>query len=343
MRVGIAGAGVAGALLAWRLCRARVAVDVYAAGTAADATGASGGLVRGFERDPDACRLAAASLVELRGDPVLREWAGYREIGSMYLLPPGCDPAEPVRLVEDAVPGSIAVRTAGHPFQGLPSGTIAVTERHAGYLSPAGLRSAMLGWLAGAGVEITPVPVVGLDRSPAVRLADGTIRGYDAVVLATGAWTPTFLAAQGLGMDGFRTKQIQYNLYSGPPPLPCAFVDDSTGLHGRPAGPEGYLLGLPCDHWDVDPSTVRPDTGQAEQVTDHARHLLGPRAVEARPHRTVAAADCYHDPPGLALRPSPAAAIYTFTAGSGGAAKTVLAASRAAATALLGRTSTSEL
>jgi hypothetical protein len=54
------------------------------------------------------------------------------------------------------------------------------------------------------------------------------------------------------------------------------------------------------------------------------------------PPRTFAAADCYHDPAGLALRPvTTGSALYTFTGGSGGAAKAALATSRAAAAALL--------
>ena len=48
----------------------------------------------------------------------------------------------------------------------------------------------------------------------------------------------------------------------------------------------------------------------------------------------VSAADCYSDPPGLALR-HVTGAMHTFTGGSGGAAKTALAASRIAARALL--------
>jgi hypothetical protein len=54
-----------------------------------------------------------------------------------------------------------------------------------------------------------------------------------------------------------------------------------------------------------------------------------------RPIRTVAAFDCYSDPPGLTLRPTSIPSVFTFTGGSGGAAKTALAASRLAAAALL--------
>jgi glycine/D-amino acid oxidase-like deaminating enzyme len=328
-RVGIVGGGVAGALLAWRVRQAvrRVAIDVYTAPTEVDASAVSGGMVRGFERSADACRLAAESLAELRGDPVLRGAAGYREIGSVYLLPPGTDPAGPVRVVEQLLPGSATVLAGGHP---LATTATAVVERHAGYLSPAALRDAVLGWLAGDGVTIRPVPVTRLDPAPALRSADGEIRGYDAVVVAAGPWTPALLAASDLPTDGLRTKQIQYTVYRGRLPG-GAFVDDLTGRYGRPAGVGEFLLGLPCDRWDVDPAALTPDTALADRLTRQATELLG----DVRPLTTRVSSDCYRDPAGLVLR-EVKDALFTFTGGSGGAAKSVLAASRVAAARLLG-------
>jgi glycine/D-amino acid oxidase-like deaminating enzyme len=101
MRVAIVGGGIAGALLGWRLTQVtdRVDVEVFAGGRpgAADATGASGGLVRGYESDAVACRLAAESLAELVGSPTLREWSDYREVGSVYLAAAGTAPAALIR------------------------------------------------------------------------------------------------------------------------------------------------------------------------------------------------------------------------------------------------------
>src|SRR5262245_28713227 len=113
MRIAIIGGGVAGALLGWRLRQAsrRVAIHLFTGGrpAATDATGASGGMVRGYETAAQSCQLAAASLAEIRDSATLREWSGYQEIGSVYLLSAGVDPAESVRMVDRLLPGSITV------------------------------------------------------------------------------------------------------------------------------------------------------------------------------------------------------------------------------------------
>lgn len=333
MRIAVVGAGLAGASLAWRLRQHPnpPVVDLYSATPAGtDATAASGGLVRGFEQAAGACAQAAESLAELRGDAALREAAAYREVGSTYLLPPGCDPGTCVGTVEGILPGSVTVRDAAAPFRGLQAGTTAVLERHAGYLWPAALRAALLIRLDAAGATIRPVPVKRLDPA-GLQLADGSRRDHDLVIVAAGAWTPALLAANGLGVGGLRTKQIQYTVFPGQPPGLGAFVDDTTGLYGRPDGADAVLLGLPCDRWDVDVDNVPPDLDLVQRVADAAGRCLDLPAAD--PLRTVASFDCYHDEPGLKLRTAPG--LLTFTAGSGGAAKTVLAASRAAAAAVL--------
>jgi glycine/D-amino acid oxidase-like deaminating enzyme len=350
MRIAIVGAGVAGALLALRLRQApQIVVDVFAGDlpTHADATGASGGLVRGYEPDIGLTHLATDSLAELRASATLREWSDYREVGSVYLLAGGTDPSASVETVDHKLPGSATVMsrrelTAAFPFRDLPDTTIGVVERHAGYLSPARLRAAVLAELAARGTRVRRHRVDAVTagpEGPAVRASGaGRIR-YDVVVVAAGAWTRRLLLGSGLGDGGLRTKQIQYSLPRFPNGAPAglgAFVDDTTGLYGRPDGPGSFLLGLPCDRWDVEPDAVVPDLALAGQVAAHAHRRFDTLIAPGLAERTVASFDCYHDPPGLALRPcDTTASLYTFTGGSGGAAKTVLATSRTAATTVL--------
>jgi hypothetical protein len=345
MRIGVVGGGVAGVLLAWRLIQDDPAVDVeiWTGDPSADASAASGGMVRGFDADPATGVLAAESLAEIRGSATLREWAGYREVGSLYVLTRGSDAAAPVATVERMLPGSVSVVDDRHLAEryglaGLPPGSVGVLERAAGYLSPGQLRTAVLRRLFDGGVTIRRQAVAAVRSTPAVVLGDGTVLGYDAVVVAAGAATPRLLVDSGEPVERMRTKHIQYGLHTVRLPGLGAFVDEVTGLYGRPAGEGLFLLGLPTNRWDVEPACVVPDRTLAAGVVACAARLFGAARSPGAPVRLVAAADCYHEPPGLALRACDGG-LFTFTGGSGGAAKTAVAASRYAAASLLARMS----
>jgi glycine/D-amino acid oxidase-like deaminating enzyme len=330
VRAAVVGGGVAGAALAWRLRTAGVDVTVYAP-QAEDASGASGGLVRGFEVDADASRAAAESLAELRSDERVRDWAGYRETGSVYVTAEDVTPS--VDAVEDVLPGSASVvggaalaRRFG--FRDLAAEAVGVVERHAGHFSPARFREHALRWLAGHGGDVRTERVVEVPAGAVVRTPGGAT-AFDAVVVAAGAWTPRLVGGEPL-----RSKQIQYGLYRLPIPCPVSFVDDRTGLYGRPAGDGAFLLGLDCDRWDVDPDGVTPDHDLASRVLDTARRRFGVTEGAGTADRVVASFDCYRSPAGLRLV-RVGDGVFTFTGGSGGAAKTVLAASRRAAEELV--------
>jgi glycine/D-amino acid oxidase-like deaminating enzyme len=324
MRVCVVGAGLAGSLLAWRLAADRtVRVDLVGS-PGADATAVSGGVVRGFETLPEQRELAMDSLDELLASPVLRDWSGYRETGSTYLpvnLP--ADQLETaVKEIEAVCPGSAELTVAPDGWSGLAAGAVAVTERTAGRISPAALRAAVLADLAD---RITLRPGI------ATGIGPGRCNGheYDVVVLATGAWTPGLL---GSG-SALRTKLIRYAVHEVSGWLPTCFVDETTGLYGAP-GPDGLLLGVPTTEWDTDPSGAPapndPHPAAARATARFPRLRLGPVI------RTAVAADCYTTPPMLALCTVDGSdgRLATFTGGSGGAAKTALAASRRAAAQL---------
>jgi glycine/D-amino acid oxidase-like deaminating enzyme len=343
MRIAVVGGGLAGALLAWRLRgTAGLCVELFTGRRRGgwDATAASGGLVRGFEPAPESCRLAALSLAELRGSPGLRTCSGYRETGSVYLLPAGVDPSDGAAVVDELLPGSVTVRSVGEltgalPFRALPEDALAVVEAAGGYLSPARMRQAVLHEFAAGGGSIRAEVVSAVSDGPGVRLGASAAVGYDLVVLAAGPWTVNLLADSGLPAAGLRTKLIQYTLRRGGPPALPAFVDDVTGLYGRPADDGCVLLGLPSDRWHVQPDEIQPDPAFPHRVVSAARRRLVGTTFDASDGRTVAGCDCYTDPPGLILRSTAAPGVLTFTGGSGGAAKTALAASREAAVQLL--------
>jgi glycine/D-amino acid oxidase-like deaminating enzyme len=165
----------------------------------------------------------------------------------------------------------------------------------------------------------------------AVVLSDGRRLTADIVVIAAGAWTPALLGTSDLPTS-LRTKHIQYSWFEAEATALPAFVDETTGLYGRPGDDGRILAGLPSVRWDIDPQAPPPDLGLAAETEAAARRRL-PGLIGYR-SKTVSAADCSSDPPGLKLR-HVTGAVHTFTGGSGGAAKTALAASRIAAWALL--------
>jgi glycine/D-amino acid oxidase-like deaminating enzyme len=331
VRLCIVGGGLAGSMLAWRLGNATGDWQVdLVAGQNTDATSASGGAVRAYETDAEQRRLATASLLELLASRTLRLWSGFRPTGAAYLRPDPTGLAEAAADIEHLLPGSVDVVNALDGWAVLPPGAAAIVERRAGYTAPDRWRDAVLADARRVTVSTATIRAI-RHRSSGTVACDG--REYDVVVLAAGAWTPALLRANGFPADGYRTKTIQYAKYPVADWRPPQFVDEITGLYGRPAGDWELLLGLPTEHWDVLPDRPPVTPGLA----DEAARLAGKRFPGIRlgpAGRSVVAADCYTDRPVLGLRPV-APSLWTFSGGSGGSVKTVLAASQRAAVQLL--------
>ncbi|MFK8849706.1 NAD(P)/FAD-dependent oxidoreductase [Streptomyces sp. Ac-502] len=345
MRICVVGAGVAGALLAWRLAAEHgVRVTLLTGAPRPDATAASGGLVRAFERDPEVARLAASSLAELRASRTLRKWSAYRPGTSLYVLAPADGDGHDA--VPDALPPTAERcdrRRLADEFgvQGLPEGAAGVLEPHAGHLSPDGLRRAAVIDLVARGAEVPSgrlraVAFDGPEGGVTYRTAtqEGTA---DVLVAATGAWTGRLLRSLGVTAgDTVRTKVVQCAVYRAGGLLPPAFVDETSGLYGRPAGPGRMLLGLPTERWGAEPGAARFLDHEERAVRAAAARRL-PGLSLGRLMRPVAAVDAYGPAGRLTLEPVLGAPgrLFTFTGGSGGSAKLALAASREAASGLL--------
>jgi hypothetical protein len=346
VRACILGGGLAGALLTWRMAQSESGwlIDVVLGGrTGCDATAASGGAVRAFENDRRQRELATSSLLELLDSPTLRDWSGYQPAETVYLsaqvgVVPGA-----VAELQAALPGSAELLDAGdlrrRGWAGVADGQQAVLERAAGYTAPDRFRTGVL-------ADVRRHRSVSLIADEVTAIAcrdDGTVscrvagldRSYDVVVVAAGSWTGAVLRASGLPADGYRTKSIQYSIYPVGPWSPSEFVDEHTGLFGRPTIDGQLLLGLPTDEWDVDPDRPALTPALHDRATELAArrfpHLrLGPATTR------VSSTDCYCDVQMLALRSvvNSGHRLFTFSGGSGGSVKTVLAASRHACMAL---------
>ncbi|MEY2516469.1 MAG: lysine N6-hydroxylase [bacterium] len=346
MRVCILGGGIAGTLLAWRLsARPEVEhVELLLGDGRTDATGRSGGVVRGYERHPEARRLAAKSLAELRFSPLLRGWADYRETGALYLCRAHDALDGELHELDERLPGSVRLATARElerlGWAGLPAGVVGVAERSAGHVAAGRLRAALLADLAGRPdvrvVRACAAVIVHPGGGVTTAVADQR-RTHDVAVLATGAWTPAVLRASGLSATGLRTKAIRCATFAVGGRVPVPFADETTGLYGTPTGDGRLLLGIATHDWDVEPDRRAPSATPTAAIARLAATRL-PRLRLGRALRTVDATDCYCDPPILALRAVAGedGVVWTFTGGSGGSVKTALAASREAAEQLLG-------
>jgi glycine/D-amino acid oxidase-like deaminating enzyme len=296
-------------------------------------------------------------MAELLASPVLRAWGDYRRTGFVYLPGGGDQPGggaltAAVAEIERQLPGSAALTTAGAAFEdaagpggpgehgpvwaGPPDAT-AVVERQAGYISTARMRDAVLADLARLGGTIAAAALTAVRAPPAgslgpVRVTSaGTTTEHDRLVLAAGAWTPGLLGTVGLPAAGYRTKSVEYGIYRVDGYCPPAFIDVATGLYGRPAT-GGLLLGLATTGWDVAPGRPGVDRLWRRSRRDLAARLF-PRLRLGSVLARSSAADCYCEPPVLSLRPvtTELPGLFTFTGGSGGAAKSALAASLQAA------------
>ncbi|MGV9565838.1 NAD(P)/FAD-dependent oxidoreductase [Streptomyces sp. NPDC003480] len=348
MRICVVGTGIAGTLLAWHLLRAdpKSEVELLAAPgeLPGEATAASGGLVRGYEPDPAACRLACESLAELRSDPRLARWAEYREGPSVYAhdgrqTP---QPAEQLALIDKFLTGSaeFADAAALEREHGIvvPEHAYAIVERAAGHIRPARLREAVIrDVLDRGGTLVTGLAHRVLPSSDGGVVVDcpDAERRFDVVVLATGWRTGALLHRSRLPAEGLRVKLVQYDLYTVSGRRPPAFVDETCGLYGRPDGTDGMLLGVPSESWDEEAERLRISTAQRARAEKHAATRLPGLGLVAH-RRGVVAADAYSASGLLGLRPTALPSLFTFTGGSGGAAKSALAAGRRAAGELLG-------
>jgi glycine/D-amino acid oxidase-like deaminating enzyme len=291
-------------------------------------------VVRSFEAHPVQRDLATESLRELRGDPVLRSWAWYAEAESLYVT---TDPTVDTTVDTVAGPARLlsAAELTARGWSGLPEHARGVHEPAAGWVDPDALRRAML-------TELRSHHRVRTDARD-WDLGHGA-DGYDAVAVAAGAWTPGVLRRLGLRAGGLTTKTIQYAVYRTDRWRPPCFVDETTGLYGRPVGSHHLLLGVPTKAWDVAPEHATPDPLVEASALQLAALRFPALRIRGR-SRVAVSTDCYHPEPYLALRPTTGLStgpadgtggpVFTFTGGSGGAAKTVLAASARAASALL--------
>ena len=284
--VAVVGGGVVGLATACELAERGARVVLVDAGDGQAASTVSGGLVRAFEPDPAARRLALRSFELLWGRPDVAPAHGLHRTGSLVLLGEahlGTAADGVAELRRAGVRADLlTVAELGHrwPHLRLDGLAGAVWEPDAGYAVPALAVAALRERAERAGVPFVRGRVARLPGAGNVRLeglldADVAAR---VVVVAAGCGATALLGERWPGDRPARTRRIRYAVLAAPTgpgraAVP-ALVDLTTGLWARPDGRDGVLAGRPVPEWDV---PVRAGTGLAAPEIDWIREGMAAR------------------------------------------------------------------
>jgi sarcosine oxidase subunit beta len=306
----VLGAGIMGLSAAWGLARQGFSVRVVEQDPVPNPRGASVDHHR-LIRHAYGAKVHYMRMV----DPAYAAWEMmWRDIGEVLHVPTG------VLAVCDAAPGWIAESRAalaadGRAFTDLTGAEVAsrfpiFTEAGIGaafHMAPGGVLLAerivagLAQHLAARGVVFEPARAAAVDPArAALRLADGTERGADLLVVAAGPWGPRLLPA-ALAPRVVASRQILVRL-EPPAALREAWAQapmlldlaDHGGFYAVPP-----VAGTPLkigDHrfsrtGDAEADAREATAAEAEEILDFAR----PRIRGLADYRVLGARACYYD------------------------------------------------
>lgn len=313
----VVGAGVVGAWCFATLCRTRRRALLIDAGRVGGGiTAHSGAIVRAAHGDPGQARAAAQGChaydraVRDSGGAVGFAGTGYLHFAEGHTLREIADHLADLGRDCEILAGRDLARFAGLDVQA----SEALFEPGAGYLDSAGL----LSWLIAEGVRhggafadgvALDKPLVQANRVTGVETSHGTF-ATGALVLASGAATPSLLEGMGVRDHGLWNQIIQVVRFVGGRPLegaPC-FYDDVLDVNGRWCPVTGGLyVGYPTNQPVTGPARDFPvDPEHADRALTVASRRFG-FLHDARPAGGVRHVDCYSNSPGGTIgRPSDA-------------------------------------
>ena len=288
--VGIVGAGVHGASVAFHLASRGLNVVIFERWTPAGGpTGRSSAVCRAYYTNTF---LAAAARDSIAMMERFRELTGvdaaFRRTGMLFLHPP-----EDVVDVEDSAErlNRLGVATAlfdpGRFAQAYPAfeadgiGVVAF-ERDAGYADPhattEGLlrRSVELGAVARMGVRV--VKLEASERDVVVAADGGTKTSCGRVLIAAGPWTKPLAAQVGADLPLTVERHVVATFrWAGAEPAP-AHGDLIGGYYFRPEGEDLYLVGPVHPAPEVDPDDFD------QEIREEEIRLLAEAVVRRVPH-----------------------------------------------------------
>lgn len=279
--VGIIGAGIHGASVAYHLGRVGVPTVILERDTpAAGPTGRSSAVCRAGYTNRFLARMAYESIEMFRHFAELTGGgdAGYRQTGMLYLYRPedvvGLD-----ALVADLRSIGIDVSivdaeglTAKHPQVVLENGGAALWEASGGHADPAGTTRALFDDAARHGVDTrvraAVVRIEGRRQGGAIlSVADGTTVECERLLIAAGPWTAPLARQVGAELPLIVERHFVATFAWGKaPPVPYVIGDVAGGYYMKPEGAEQFGLGTLLAEDVVDPDAFQQAVGTEEAL-----------------------------------------------------------------------------
>ncbi|MGH2597066.1 MAG: NAD(P)/FAD-dependent oxidoreductase [Actinomycetota bacterium] len=274
--VGIVGAGVHGASVAYHLASRGVKVVIFERWTPGGGpTGRSSAICRAYYTNTFLARAARDSIAMLQNfEELTGVDAGFRRTGLLYLHPPEDDAsvrASAERLNELGIVTEIldlSKLAKAYPAFDLDGIGIGAFERNAGYADPHastdGLfrRAVRLGTAARVGVR-----VVGVDASEAgvtITTDDGEGTSCARLLIAAGPWTRPLVAQVGVDLPLTVERHVVATFAWGSAEPAPAHGDLIGGYYFRPEGEDLYLVGPVHAAAQVDPDAFDPEIREDE-------------------------------------------------------------------------------
>lgn len=287
--VGIVGAGIHGASVAFHLASRGASVAIVEKTTPAGGpTGASSAVCRSYYTNRFLAECARDSIAMFeRFAEVVGTDAGHRRTGIYYLHPP--QDTEGARASVAQLRGlGIATsllegddRAAALPGFDLDGVGVVAFERDAGYADPHASTNGLFGAATRLGVSAFLGRTV-LGVEPAALILDGGERlECRHVLIAAGPWTRPLAAMAGADLPLTVERHVVASFrWAGVAPVP-AHGDTVGGYYLRPEGDELFIVGPLLPEPQVDPdhydTQIRPDEVErlAEAIVRRVPRLEG--------------------------------------------------------------------
>lgn len=255
--VGIIGAGVHGASVAFHLASRGVRAIVFEKGVPAGGpTGVSSGVCRAYYTNEFLARAARDSIAMLANFSELTGGdAGFRRTGFLFLHPAndvGKVRETSARLNAQGIAVEVLDRerlTTEFPAFDLEGVAAGVWEEGAGYADPASTTLGLIGRAVELGAVLRPASrVTRIEPSPGggatVTAQDGTAAACGRLLIAAGPWTAALARQVGVELPLTVERHVVGVFgWGGAERLPFGHADLTAGYYCKPEGEELFLLG----------------------------------------------------------------------------------------------------